>query len=135
MSQRVLSTALMAIMKKPSREIGAVHLVPERFAGESVFADEKGAKVFVHYDGCVLFYGTVEAIDASGGSDAEVDRCGGDFFRSGWFVRVGRRAQVVIDVERVDLGLPVDSGFVGVTAVQFEEFYSFDLEGTAGVSG
>jgi hypothetical protein len=60
--------------------IGAVHLVPERFAGERVLADEEGAKLVVDDDCCALFDGAVETVDASGRSDAEIDRSGEDFF-------------------------------------------------------
>ena len=56
--------------------VGAVHLVPEFFAGERVFADKEGAKVFVDHDGGVFFDRAVEAVDAAGGSDAKVDCCG-----------------------------------------------------------
>ena len=31
--------------------------------------------------------------------------------------------------------LPVDSGFIGVTAMQLEEFYCFNLQGSVGVIG
>jgi len=60
--------------------IGAVHLVPERFAGKRVLANQKGTKLVVDDDCRALFDGAVETVDPSCGSYVEIDRSGKDFF-------------------------------------------------------
>jgi hypothetical protein len=108
--------------------VGAVHLVPELFAGEGVFAEEEGAEVLRDYSGGVAFDGSIEAVDAGRGADAEVDGGGVDLFEAGRLVGVGGGALVFVDVERVDLGLGIDAAGSGVSAVELDDFYGLDFE-------
>jgi hypothetical protein len=108
--------------------VGAIHLVPEFLAGEGVLADEKRAELVVDYGGGAFFDGAIEAFGATRSADAEIDGCVDDFVRAGGFVGVGCGAEFVVDVEGIDLLLAVDACFVGVAAVELEEFDSFDFQ-------
>ena len=136
MSQRVLSTALMAIMKKPSREWRLERYIWSQRASpaSASLPMRKGRRSSLT---------TMAASFRWGRRGRRCRRRCGCEGRSRWFgllcaggfVRVGRGAKVVVDVERIDLRLPVDAGLVGVAAVQFEEFDGFDFERTVGTIG
>jgi hypothetical protein len=93
--------------------VGAVHLVPEGFAGEGVFAEEEGADLVVDDKGGFAIDRAVETVESGIGADAEIDRVDGDGSVDGGFVGVGGLTVLVVDVERIHLRLGVDSG-VGV---------------------
>lgn len=56
--------------------VGTIHLVPEGFTGKRVFTKDKRAKLLLDNDGCAFLNGTIQAFDAAGGFDTQIDRGG-----------------------------------------------------------
>jgi hypothetical protein len=110
--------------------VGAVELVPELLLGERVLAEEEGAQLLVDDDGDFFVDGAVEAIGASIGLDLEVIGRDRDVLSSGLGrVGVGLGAELIVDVEGVDLILLVDAAGAVAMALELEDFDGGDVEG------
>ena len=110
--------------------VGAVELVPELLLREGVLLQEEGAQLLVDDDGDFLVDGAVEAIGTAIGLDVQVvGRHRGVLNRGLRRVGVRLGAELIVDVEGVDLVLPVDSKGGVAMALELEDFDSGDVEG------
>jgi len=64
---------------------------------------EERSKIFPDDDGRIAFDGPVEAVETGFGADAKIDRLGDDLLIPAGFVVIFGGAQIVVDVQRIDL--------------------------------
>ena len=60
--------------------IGSVHLIPQSLTRERIFADQKGAELFLNNDRGFPVDGPVEAVESGIGADSQVDLVDGGCF-------------------------------------------------------
>ncbi len=81
------------------------------------------------YDGCRLAINrTVEPIQAGGRANPDVDRLGMHLARSVELVLVWSAPVGVIYVQRIHLGLMIDTGLLRVMSAQFDQLHCIDLQ-------
>ena len=90
--------------------VAAVHLVPKRFDREGVFADEELLELRADDARRFGVDGAVESFEALVGFDFQIARQARAAFGAPWSAfAVFLRALIFVDVDRLDLVLPVDA--------------------------
>src|ERR1035438_9465590 len=113
----------------PGVAVGAVELVPEFLLRERVLLEEKRAQLFVYDDGDFLIDGPVEALRAAIGLDLQVIGADGRILNRVLPVGVRLRPEFIVDVQQVDLVLPIDPEGGVMMAVELPDFDCGDLQG------
>ncbi len=110
--------------------IRSIHLVPQCFAREWIFANEKFAQFFVDYDRGLFLKWSIQSEEVAVGLDAQVNRFVWIRLLPARLVAIGPWPQVVVDIQRIDLRLMAHTCLSLVVPLEFGQFKIRDFETT-----